>query len=979
LPLTVDPSLGNPSSKIFSLIQKDQEPFDLESCLKNSEYSNEYKYAFAKTTAIPYPKALSRSMQETKAAYKVGVLQAINRFWLSTNTGLYLWDYLNNHVFRYECNGTIQNVDLITFDDHHELLVSTTDYLYLHALAIDKDKLHIVSNASIKSSGVVMSNIVTISDTKRVFMKGSDGHLYELSISFDNQGNTSQHGLVCHTENPLMYYMPSFFKSVPTTKVKCIALDNDTLFVLQSDSSIHAVNIKGTLYSPVHRFEGSNLASIHVVPPTESSIVRIMAVSEKGDRHYLKYQYPEFTLYHTRSAPSLAGSLLFNGLMKEETEVSFYQQGVFGAVLSKSEKQFLIWSCPHLIESDQGKKLLEDLYTEALTNKVWGLIQRPPNSSRNHFKPTFAFPEDTPTEYLAVSDIGLIQYIQRRPVDYLQELLQSTNSAANVLNFSQRFGYIETDCLAYMLACSRTKLMPEAGLYLRQSIRREEGLLLYFARVVQDIWGMDISQKKIPQDQLAAVQDRLKALLETIYRVGIPIKNELLNLITRTIESISFVCFVHNLEWIQIKSSLTSLTTPFPFADMVSTEKGIQLADEIVLVSIQYSDLSNSSNNFSFIGNFLESECLSYFGYNNVVYYKGLECLQSARNHPNEKKQALLQALHHFQTIIEALDITVVEDLSRDMCLLENYLCAIHLIFAKYQTTDAAAHEQIYATLLPIIQKVVLHQKQQAHAVLMDTLKLTMDKEFHYKIYQWLFDQKHKQLMITLETPLLLDFIQTEITNLAERYACLKTYYTHREQHELAIDSLFTLATQVPQVVLSHRVRFLKTVCDEVSLLPVSDHTKQKAATIQHTYKVAQIQLDVHNILANQSSTEAQRDLASVADTLLSADKLLEIVYDHALYEPALCLLNLMERCDWEFVKRAWTGITESCSNEKELKSKVIELTNRLYPSIPSFPVYIILQILQQHFNADFASDTLIDAGVPSEVVSDAKQAVSSH
>ena len=83
--------------------------------------------------------------------------------------------------------------------------------------------------------------------------------------------------------------------------------------------------------------------------------------------------------------------------------------------------------------------------------------------------------------------------------------------------------------------------------------------------------------------------------------------------------------------------------------------------------------------------------------------------------------------------------------------------------------------------------------------------------------------------------------------------------------------------------------------------------------------------------------------------------------------------------------------------DETLLKAKVTELANRLYPSISSFPVCkclfflsrkekllnsvidIILQNLQEHLTPDFAFNTLVEAGVPSEVVSDAKEAISSY
>ncbi|KAI8371920.1 Nup133 N terminal like-domain-containing protein [Blakeslea trispora] len=979
LQLAVNPSFGDIHHKADSFIQSDQTSFDLDDYLEVGSYSNQQENAFTQSAIIPYPEALSLKIRYNP--YKMGHLGAIRRVWLSFGRTLYLWDYQTNDCFKYECDDDIQHVDLIDFNQQLELIVSTSNSLFSHTIQCQGNKLQILSSTATKTDGVFMSHIIATKDTKRVFMKGSEGHLYELIITFD-QGLSVDARLTCHTENPLMCYLPSFFRSVPVSKVKTIAVGkNDILYVLQDDSTIHAVNIKGSLYAPMQRYSGSDLASIHTVPNTESTRLHLMAVSEKGDRLYFRYQHPDFILVHTRPAPPLPGSYLFNALSQEQAKTAFYQQGTFSAVLSKAGKEFLVWICSDAIDVNQQKNLIENTYVEPLMHPIWDIFQLDSTGSTSPYKRAHHCTEQSRTEYMTVSHIGLTRYTQCSPVDYLQQILQSSSHPVmQLLDFSQCYGHLETNCMAYVLACSPERRITEAVGYLSQSVRREEGLLLYFSRIVQNIWQEDITHQDSPLLPWTVAKSYLQQLLTTIQSTNICIQNNLLDLIARTIESISFLNFIYQLEWDQMKQTLKlkSINASITFADLVSTQDGAQLCQEIVLAAIRQSNLANATNQFSFIGGFLESNCQTLFGRDSVLYYKGLECLESARHYPEQASEAVEQALEHLQTIVELLDITTVNDLSTNMTLLDHHLPSIRLIFAKYQTVDTTSHDAIYSILLSVIEKIVQQGEQKARPILMETLKLTSDEAFHYRIYGWLYNHKQKHLLITLETPLLLNYIQTQILNLPERYACLKKYYTHRKQLELAIDSLFILATQVEQVTLINRVKLLQSACNELSLLPSNENTKRKSKEIQYAYKVAQIQLDIHTSLEEASDKVDDQTFKRITSSLLPPEELLEISYKYLLHEPALYLLHLLKRFDWGFVKLAWSGIINSYQDEALLKSKVIELASKLYPSISSFPVYIILQNLQEHLNPDFAFDTLFEAGVPTDVISDAKEAISS-
>lgn len=148
----------------------------------------------------------------------MGFLPAIKQVWSATSNFLFIWNYIDNtEVFKYECNELIQNVELLTFRHHQELVISTTQHIFLHSIQQDdKNKLKIVSSACIKTDGVVMSGFV-VTDKQRVFMRGNDGHLYELNFKTDVNHYINSGNLICHTESPIVKYL-YFLRSVPKGK-----------------------------------------------------------------------------------------------------------------------------------------------------------------------------------------------------------------------------------------------------------------------------------------------------------------------------------------------------------------------------------------------------------------------------------------------------------------------------------------------------------------------------------------------------------------------------------------------------------------------------------------------------------------------------------------------------------------------------------------------------------------------------------------
>ena len=128
-------------------------------------------------------------------------------------------------------------------------------------------------------------------------------------------------------------------------------LDNQhkILYLLCGDSTIQSINIQGSQFTMNCQYKGTSIESIHLIPPTEIKNVNFMAVSSRGHRQYFYCTRQSITLIHTRLPPALPGHLLFNHLTEERINTAYYNYGIFGAVLSKSDKKFFMLLSTDLI------------------------------------------------------------------------------------------------------------------------------------------------------------------------------------------------------------------------------------------------------------------------------------------------------------------------------------------------------------------------------------------------------------------------------------------------------------------------------------------------------------------------------------------------------------------------------------------------------------------------------------------------------
>jgi hypothetical protein len=96
-----------------------------------------------------------------------------------------------------------------------------------------------------------------------------------------------------------------------------------------------------------------------------------------------------------------------------------------------------------------------------------------------------------------------------------------------ISNFVRRYGAVEACALGFLFACSCTH-SPQNIDFLQNSSRKDDGFLLYFAAIVEEIWEMDIIDEfqddEISQGKFEAVKRRLETLLKRISQEDIKLK-----------------------------------------------------------------------------------------------------------------------------------------------------------------------------------------------------------------------------------------------------------------------------------------------------------------------------------------------------------------------------------------------------------------------------------------------------------------------
>ncbi|KAG0192464.1 hypothetical protein DFQ28_009075 [Apophysomyces sp. BC1034] len=500
----------------------------------------------------------------------MGIFSQLERSWLTVGHQLFIWDYKDGSDFyEYEDQDEIiTNVGIAqaksnTFDDNvkHVLVVTTASRIVIYGVSVDtspesdqngrrtKFTLHEKKGLSVVSDQTHMSNI-TGSKNGRIFMIGSDNHLYELEYQKDNsrQSNVYTSTLTCRTSHTMVRYLPtvlsSFLTIAPEVGIKYIAVDHhwDFLYILTEDSAIEVIYLgdpqnafislsKNTdivsaaslKCSQLHRLTDFALQTLHVIPRSESRDINLFAVTSTGLRLYFNCHANELKLVHVRLPPPVGNSWFET---PRKMHMSYYNNGVFLTAerKHKTSDTVLITSQEFNKEKDdEGKSKISSAESSSIIDsdgKVWVIseisTQRPMG---NHLHEIAERPTKLPRQFMVMTDSGFTIFNKQRPIDMLYKILQQSYKdpmeyTKSLNSFLERYGEIETSamCLAHICTAvssgSEKEPVVNAGiqLYLNcnqpvdknsmGSSEKHGGLTLYLSRCLEPLWEAKIFSTK---------------------------------------------------------------------------------------------------------------------------------------------------------------------------------------------------------------------------------------------------------------------------------------------------------------------------------------------------------------------------------------------------------------------------------------------------------------------------------------------------
>lgn len=134
--------------------------------------------------------------------------------------------------------------------------------------------------------------------------------------------------------------------------IKMISVDNNKklIYILLKDSTIQTVDIQGGDFNYEHTFKAENIEYIQIIPSSQSKVVDLVAVNDKGDRYYLSNKASGLGLVQKRLAPPVYGSPLFHEFTDKYLHQCFSSTNTFGSIC-KSHENYLLLTCPNLMET----------------------------------------------------------------------------------------------------------------------------------------------------------------------------------------------------------------------------------------------------------------------------------------------------------------------------------------------------------------------------------------------------------------------------------------------------------------------------------------------------------------------------------------------------------------------------------------------------------------------------------------------------
>ncbi|KAF5374778.1 hypothetical protein D9758_000357 [Tetrapyrgos nigripes] len=566
---------------------------------------------------------------------------------------------------------------------------------------------------------------------------------------------------------------------------------------------------------------------------------------------------------------------------------------------------------------------------------------------------------------------------------------------------------------------------------------RRDGLALYFARLVRPIWKSKLttigpsglSQSAVSDDSLVIIQKNLYALKDLLdknphlfhsspgdstaartatleqeaWKAEHASVSELLSLLTRTVEALSFVLLLNDYKFGDIlnrcDADVQKIVTSLTFEDLITTQNGLTASRALVNVIIDQQ-----------IGQQISAK----------------ENIRKAAetSNPAERQNWLAESLRLYIKGARILDLEKLREVEGDFQLLRYAKGAVELplICAKVfdQDNNGLNYWHSGATSGGDVHRKCYEQRMRCYELILDSLSVfegqtdqpapptslpsegiaavqshayelafaSEDEMFHSVLYDWLIGRQLADDLLEIRPPFLEAHLRREPVS-PEKYQLLWQFYVKDGQPLRAAEVLSTLAESDQfDLNLDARLEYLTLAVGNAKSHPVSTGGRHETAIafltdLEEKLEVAQVQLEIYNTLLPHvnDAPEVGARISALSKRLFTMSELYqEYALPFDLPVLKLLCLHVSEHRDEAIVKQIWNQIFEHIAEEnsdplaqaEQIVPTVVPLGQRFYPSESAFPLRIVADLLvrfslerKERLPFGWAPRILVQCGVP--------------
>ncbi|KAF7731213.1 hypothetical protein EC973_000628 [Apophysomyces ossiformis] len=474
---------------------------------------------------------------------------------------------------------------------------------------------------------------------------------------------------------------------------------------------------------------------------------------------------------------------------------------------------------------------------------------------------------------------------------------------------------------------------------------KHDGFALYFSRLIRPLWKTKLfeqSDKPTPIAKYTQLQaaftnvqwslSRLKEFMDvnTAFHTLSSIADarllssdevhaqvllkeqqslhELYLLLTQCIDAISFVDFLIDSGIEEIFQCVTDASKvdlrEVTVESMVTTTRGRALSRQLVIAAINKYGRTQAHVGFDVVSDLLQRKCSSFFGPNDVSFYKGVENMRRAHHAEAEyeRGRCLTESLKYFKEASDYLTEEQLDEISKEYGQQGFHVGTIELAIERAQRLDPQqqalsylesnapendqrlyfyetrikCYQYVFRTLTEVKnmrdnpkqvpQNSKIHDPYSHAARAFSAALAHRDKLFHYALYDWFIRMDMKADLLAVDTEYLIPFFRDRVDAVIG-LDFLWQYCRRREQYFEAALYLEELALRSKGLGLLKRVEYLSLAVVNARCRDPKRQLWQESTQLlqylEERVEVARLQVRLHQTLQNYGpeTAEVAKDL----------------------------------------------------------------------------------------------------------------------